>query len=83
MSVHQGSDGDRVLQPELSCLGDETLAATQEKERKQQQLGVPWTSYSHSPLATRSEGTAMGNDTHTQVESLNPGRQSHFHGGSG
>lgn len=57
MNVHQGSDGDRVLQPELSCLGDETLAATPEKES-----GSLVSCARHSltyPLAARSEDRAL------------------------
>lgn len=55
MNVHQGSDGDRVLQPELSCLGDETLAATPEKESGSLvSCGLHSLTY---PLAARSEGT--------------------------
>lgn len=56
MSVRQGSDDDWLLQPELSCLGDETLAATQEKASSSSV-----SSGLHSltcPLAARSEGTA-------------------------
>lgn len=55
MNVHQGSDGDWSLQPELSCLGDEALAATQEKEGSSLvSSGLHSVTY---PLAARSEGT--------------------------
>ena len=65
MNVHQGSDGDRLLQPELSCLGDETLAATQEKESSSLvSSGLHIVTY---PLATRSEGTAMGVFSHPNI----------------
>lgn len=67
MNVHQGSDGDRLLQPELSCLGDETLAATQEKENSSLvSSGLHVVTY---PLATRSEGTALGlSRTQTSIQ---------------
>ncbi|XP_052600408.1 BTB/POZ domain-containing protein KCTD20 isoform X2 [Peromyscus californicus insignis] len=57
MNVHQGSDGDRLLQPELSCLGDETLAATPEKASislVSSELHI--LTY---PLATRKEDFAL------------------------
>lgn len=69
MNVHQGSDGDRLLQPELSCLGDETLAATPEKESISVVSSGPHIlTY---PLATRNEGTAVGGGglSHTQTSS--------------
>uniref|UniRef100_A0A8C9CSU7 Potassium channel tetramerisation domain containing 20 n=1 Tax=Peromyscus maniculatus bairdii TaxID=230844 RepID=A0A8C9CSU7_PERMB len=57
MNVHQGSDGDRLLQPELSCLGDETLAATSEKESISVVSSGPHIlTY---PLATRNEDFAF------------------------
>uniref|UniRef100_A0A8C8UEF3 Potassium channel tetramerisation domain containing 20 n=1 Tax=Peromyscus maniculatus bairdii TaxID=230844 RepID=A0A8C8UEF3_PERMB len=57
MNVHQGSDGDRLLQPELSCLGDETLAATSEKESISVVSSGPHIlTY---PLATRNEGALL------------------------
>lgn len=57
MNVHQGSDGDWLLQPELSFLGDETLAATQEKESSSLvSSGLPSLTY---PLAARNEDFAL------------------------
>lgn len=65
MNVHQGSDADRLLQPEQSCLGDETLAATREKEsRSLVSSGLHVLTF---PLATRSEGTAMGIFSHSNI----------------
>lgn len=65
MNVHQGSDGDWLLQPELSFLGDETLAATQEKESSSLvSSGLPSLTY---PLAARNEGTATRGLSHIQA----------------
>uniref|UniRef100_A0A3B2W3J4 Potassium channel tetramerisation domain containing 20 n=1 Tax=Mus musculus TaxID=10090 RepID=A0A3B2W3J4_MOUSE len=62
MNVHQGSDGDWSLQPELSCLGDEALAATQEKEGSSLvSSGLHSVTY---PLAARSEG-CLGREENT------------------
>lgn len=63
MNVHQGRDGDWSLQPELSCLGDEALAATQEKEGSSLvSSGLHSLTY---PLAARSEGT--GGHSHPDI----------------
>lgn len=57
MNVHRGSDGNRLLQPELSCLGDETVAATQEKEGSSLvSSGLHTLTY---PLGTRNEDLAL------------------------
>lgn len=58
MSVLQGSDDDWLLQPELSYLGDETLAATQETASRSS--GSSGLQSLTCPLAARSEGTATG-----------------------
>lgn len=58
MSAQQGSDGGRLLQPELRCLGDEALAATREKEGSGLvPSDLRMLTY---PLAPGNEGTATG-----------------------
>lgn len=54
MNVHRGSESDRSLLQEASCLMDGTSAAAQEKETNSLTSGLQRLAY---PLTLRSDGT--------------------------
>lgn len=57
MNVHRGSDSDRLLRQEASCLVDDTSVAAQEKEANSLASSGP-----HNltyPLVPRNEGTVI------------------------
>lgn len=57
MNVHRGSDSDRLLRQEASCLMDEISAAAQEKETNSlTSPGLQNLSYSLGP---RNDGTVV------------------------
>lgn len=57
MNVHCGSESDRFLRPEASCLMDETSAAAQEKETNNlTSSGLQTLAY---PLGPRNDGMVI------------------------
>ncbi|PNJ88858.1 KCTD20 isoform 9 [Pongo abelii] len=70
MNVHRGSDSDRLLRQEASCLVDDTSAAAQEKEGNSLASSGPYNlTY---PLGPRNEGCL---DQEESTTSLGPMRR--------
>uniref|UniRef100_A0A8C6A3J5 Uncharacterized protein n=1 Tax=Marmota marmota marmota TaxID=9994 RepID=A0A8C6A3J5_MARMA len=73
MSVHPGSDSDRLLRPEASCLVDDTSDAAQEKETNS--LASPGLHNLTYPLGPRNEDIKGCLDQEESTTSLGPMRR--------